>query len=164
MRAAILIVLFTLTAQAQPPPLSSKLLEQCDAGVAKACFEYSLYLQSQRDPKAKQLAAVYMSRACTMAYAPACTQRARAAETVGKENPSGPAENADVEELLAHRNQVKDTIDQIQAKYSNDAGNNSASADSNKRMSVIERMGFRATPFMLKLFGKNAFMFTSGEQ
>ena len=155
MRAAILIVLFTLTAQAQPPPLSSKLLEQCDAGVAKACFEYSLYLQSQRDPKAKQLAAVYMSRACTMAYTPACTQRARVDET---------AENAEVEALLAHRNQVKATIDQLQAKYSNDAGISSAGADSNKRMSVIERMGFRATPFLLKLFGKSAFMFTSGAQ
>lgn len=157
----VLLIYFTLTIHAQPPPPSSKWLEQCEAGVGQACFSYSLYLESQRDPQGKELAKVYMRRACTMAYAPACTYRLKTNETALKEGSSGSTGDAGVDGLLAHRGQVKTTADQIQAQYGSDGRSAAIDADLKTKMSVVERMGFRATPLMLKLFGKSAFMFTS---
>lgn len=143
-------------AQSQPPPTSSSYLEQCEAGVAKACFSYSLHLKKQRDPKAKQLASVYLRRACAMSYSPACSKREV------KPVPANQDIDPDTAELLAHRNQLKNMVDQLQAKIAENSKLSTTQVD--ERMSVMEKMGFRATPLLVKIFGLNAFEFTSGAQ
>lgn len=47
---------------------------KCESGIAASCYQHALTLQKSGGAKDAAKSAIYMRRACTMAYTPACTQ------------------------------------------------------------------------------------------
>ena len=116
---------------------ASKHLEKCEGGDGQACYAYAMYLKSNRDPRAKSSAGIYLRKACTMAYAPACTTRSSVAKNVQ------PSEATDEKAMLTAVT-LKPSIP--------------------IRVTIWEAAGFRATPFLIKLLGAKAFAYTTEQQ
>jgi hypothetical protein len=151
------------TPPSEAAPAHSRMLEQCESGVAKACFDYGLYLQNQRDPQAKKNGGIYVRRACTMAYQPACRQASKPILPGPGTTARGTGDEDMLKELSDHRKQVQKTVGDIQTKYGS-TGDPSAQSPQGPRVSVWEAAGFRATPFMVKLLGAKNFAYTGSEQ
>jgi len=47
---------------------------KCEEGIAASCYKYAVTLQQTGLPKDAAKSSIYMRRACTMAYTPACIQ------------------------------------------------------------------------------------------
>lgn len=57
---------------------TAKWKDNCEGGIARACYEYGVWLQTQAGQKFRDEGARYVRRACSMAYAPACNAKAPA--------------------------------------------------------------------------------------
>lgn len=68
--------------------LMANLLRRCEEGVAIACHDYGKILLHHRNAADKKRGGSYIRRACTLAYAPACTSPASVQEMKIKERPA----------------------------------------------------------------------------
>lgn len=53
----------------------NRLLHKCNNGEGQSCFDYAVSLSDLNDPKYSKKISIYMRRACTLAYQPACNRK-----------------------------------------------------------------------------------------
>lgn len=91
------LLLLTMSAWAKKPapPLNkghekmlASLLRRCEDGVASACHNYGKALLAHRSHADQKKGGAYIRRACTLAYAPACSSHPVTEEKKVKESPS----------------------------------------------------------------------------
>jgi|GEM_PF-6348756 len=61
--------------------MMANLLKRCEDGVAVACHDYGKLLLQSRNKADKRRGTIYVRRACTLAYAPACQTRPTVADS-----------------------------------------------------------------------------------
>lgn len=88
------LLLLTVGAWAKPKPnpkpvqkMMASLLKRCEDGVAVSCYDYGKTLLLRRTPADKRRGNIYIRRACTLAYAPACVTHSTVAETKPMKDP-----------------------------------------------------------------------------
>lgn len=59
----------------------AKLLKRCEDGIAIACYDYGKILIGIHKKADKRKGNIYIRRACTLAYAPACQMRSTVADS-----------------------------------------------------------------------------------
>jgi len=67
------------------------LLKKCDNGQGQSCYDYAITLRGLNNPKNEKRASIYIRRACTLAYAPACNrpEKPETAKLVGGSGDKG---------------------------------------------------------------------------
>lgn len=74
----------TVSVWAKPSPkdkMIANLLKRCEDGIAVACFDYGKILLTTRKAADKRRGNIFIRRACTLAYAPACQMRSTVADS-----------------------------------------------------------------------------------
>lgn len=90
--AMIIAILLTLSMSAFAGPkqkFKSGLLRRCDDGIAVACYDYGVLLSRSKSERERRQGALFIRRACSLAYQPACQQKLSniKTETVVTEKP-----------------------------------------------------------------------------
>lgn len=82
------LIFLTVGAWAKPNPrvnpkskMISNLLKRCEDGIAVSCYDYGKVLLAKRGKADKRKGNIYVRRACTLAYAPACATRSTVADS-----------------------------------------------------------------------------------
>jgi C-terminal processing protease CtpA/Prc len=88
------LLFLTVGAWAKPKPtpkpvekMMANLLKRCEDGVAVACYDYGKTLRLRKSPADKRRGNLYLRRACTLAYAPACVTHSTVSETKPMKDP-----------------------------------------------------------------------------
>ncbi len=59
----------------------ANLLKRCEDGIAVSCYDYGKILLTKKDKASKRKGNIYVRRACTLAFAPACATRSTVADS-----------------------------------------------------------------------------------